>query len=389
MSAARGTSQRAERVSFPVNGGPAGLLPRLDGNMLIYMFPQGPGISEAFRSSPTPRTPSRLAASSRPRRPLRRPESRRLTAAGPAGPAPPPARRPRRPTGTVPPARRDSGVPVAAHIWPPPATAGVGSAPGGPDVGRTRRAAIAASRARPRAACRAPHSPPPAKAGLGFASGGPDVGRTPRVAIAASRARPRSARATRSLPPATAGVGSTPGGPDRVCKRLRRLVIIATSRARPRAARAKRWPLLATAAICRGEHEPSTSPCRSRNALAPARHSWRGICAGLPRCRPPMARSYRSKPRRTSPCRSRTCTGRPRCLPHAARHSGQSVFPFLLTGARPGYCRASMGTCSFTCSRRGRGSARRSEVRLRRGRHPVWRLPAARAAHCGARSHGG
>jgi hypothetical protein len=101
MSAARGTSQRAERVSFPVNGGPAGLLPRLDGNMLIYMFPQGPGISEAFRSSPTPRTPSRLAASSRPRRPLRRPESRRLTATGPASP---PARRPRRPTGTEPPA---------------------------------------------------------------------------------------------------------------------------------------------------------------------------------------------------------------------------------------------------------------------------------------------
>jgi hypothetical protein len=29
--------------------------------------------------------------------------------------------------------------------WPPPATAGVGSAPGGADVGRTRRAAIAAS----------------------------------------------------------------------------------------------------------------------------------------------------------------------------------------------------------------------------------------------------
>ena len=278
--------------------------------------------------------------------------------------------------------------PIAASRARPRAARRPWGLPGCPDVGRTRRAAIAASRARPRAA-RAPHSPPPAKAGVGFASGGPDVGHIPRVAIAASRARPRSARATRSLQPATAGVGSTPGGPDRVCKRLRRLVIIATSRARPRAARAKRWPLLATAAICRGKHEPSTSPCRSRNALAPARHSWRGICAGLPRCRPPMARSYRSKPRRTSPCRSRTCTGRPRCLPHAARHSGQSVFPFLLTGARPGYCRASMGTCSFTCSRRGRGSARRSEVRLRRGRHPVWRLPAARAAHCGARSHGG
>ena len=238
----------------------------------------------------------------------------------------------------------------------------------------------------------ASHSPPPAKAGVGSASGGPDVGRISRVAIAASRSRPRSARATRSLPPATPGVGSAPGGPD---KDRKRFVIIATSRARPRATRAKRWPLLATAAICgphparRDRSESSTSPCRSRAALTPARHGWRGICAGLPRCRPPMARSYRSKPRRTSPCRSRTCTGRPRCLPHAARHSGQSVFPFLLTGARPGYCRASMGTCSFTCSRRGRGSARRSEVRLRRGRHPVWRLPAARAAHCGARSHGG
>jgi hypothetical protein len=174
------------------------------------------------------------------------------------------------PTAGQHPARRDSSEPSTSTCRSCDATAPApmaddGSALGGPRSGRARRDAIAASRARPRAA-RATQPPPLTTAGGRSVPGSPRVGCDLRVKVAASRARPRDARVTRPPRPALAGGGSAPGGPR--LGRIRRDAIAASRRA----ARAPRPP-----AVRR-------------------RHGWRRICAGQPRCGPHPARRYRSEP---------------------------------------------------------------------------------------------
>jgi hypothetical protein len=196
-----------------------------------------------------------------------------------------------------------------------------------------------------------------------------------RVTIAASRARPRASRATRSSwpPLATSGVGSAPGGPDMGRTRRVRLLqaehvpVSLARRVGPRPPRLmwglRRRPKCGLQAARRDRSEPSTSPCRSRDALARARHGWRGVCAGLPRCGPQMARCYCSKPRRTSPCRSRACTWRPRCGHITA---GRVCFRSCKRGpgratAAPRWEHAHLHVPAGAGDQRG--------VRLRRGRH--------------------
>jgi hypothetical protein len=88
-----------------------------------------------------------------------------------------------------------------------------GCAPGGPRVCRTRRIAIAASRAHLEAARATQTSPGQPLPAAGCVQGGPSVCRIWRTSIATSQARPLAARATRPPPPATAGEG--------VCSALR------------------------------------------------------------------------------------------------------------------------------------------------------------------------
>jgi hypothetical protein len=136
---------------------------------------------------------------------------------------------------------------------------------------------------------------PPRHVRRGSVLGGPCVCRTRRVAITASRARPRAARATRHAPRHVRR-GSAPGGPC-VCRIHG--VVIAASRARPRAARASRHATLPRTAGVRAEphprrrdpnhSEPRTSPCRSRDATCPPPRAA-GVCAGRPMCVPHLAR---------------------------------------------------------------------------------------------------
>jgi hypothetical protein len=133
--------------------------------------------------------------------------------------------------------------------------------------------------------------------------GGPSVCRIRRVTIAASRARACAARATRPPPPATAGG---------VCAEGHTYV---------------------PHPVPHDCSEPSTSQCRSRDAI-PSRlpRQVAGMCAARPTCVPHPA-SLDCCESSTSQCRSfdatpptyrGRCAGRPKCVPHTARRVAAS-----------------------------------------------------------------
>jgi hypothetical protein len=181
--------------------------------------------------------------------------------------------------------------------------------------GRPTRVPHPAPHDRSTSRCRSCDATAPACHGRrqGCAPGGTRVCRIPRVAIVASRARPRAARATRPPPPATAGGEMRAGRPTWVPHRR---LAIAANRARPSAARATRTSRLATAGGGMGvglpkcvphpahhdRREPSTSPCRPRDATAAARHGRRRIVSRVAARMPHPVRRNRSEPS-TCPCR--------------------------------------------------------------------------------------
>jgi hypothetical protein len=136
--------------------------------------------------------------------------------------------------------------------------------------------------------------PRPATAGGGMLAGLPRACRIRRIAIAASRARLRAARPTRPPPPSTAGGGMCAGRPTRVPHRARsrspraELVPMPLVRCdRPRLPRPAAWmcawrPPCVPHPARRDCSEPSTHSCCSCDAAAPAYHGRRRTFTGWP-----------------------------------------------------------------------------------------------------------